>query len=99
MTQIEERHSAFMEKVRCWRRIFLADDGSPSVDAGVVLEDLKKFCHAEATTHCFDAHDRLDALASAQLEGRRQVWMRINGYLSKSEGELSLVQREFGGVQ
>lgn len=45
------------------------------VDAEKVLADLERFCHANATTHVEG-----DSHGTAQLEGRRQVWLRIQGY-------------------
>ena len=48
----------------------------------VVLEDLAKFCRANDTT--FTKDDRL----SAVLEGRREVWLRIQNYLNLSVDEL-----------
>lgn len=49
--------------------------------AEIVLADLRKFCHGGSTTACMDANGRIDPLASQQLEGRRQVWLRIVEYL------------------
>ena len=45
------------------------------IDAERVLADLEGFCHANATTHVEG-----DSHGTAQLEGRRQVWLRIQGY-------------------
>lgn len=44
--------------------------------ASWVLADLRKFCHANATT-AVRTPNGIDAIGSAQLEGRRQVYMRI----------------------
>jgi len=43
--------------------------------AKAVLEDLARFCHANSTTHVEG-----DSHGTSQLEGRRQVWLRIQGY-------------------
>ncbi len=48
----------------------------------VVLEDLARFCRAHETTFAKD--DRTTNL----LEGRREVWVRIQNYLNLSEEEL-----------
>lgn len=48
-----------------------------------VLEDLSVFCHADTTT--FDT----DARVSAALEGRREVWLRIQQHLGMSADELA----------
>lgn len=47
-----------------------------------VLKDLAKFCRANRTTVHRD--DR----ATAVLEGRREVWLRIQEHLRLSEDEL-----------
>lgn len=49
----------------------------------VVLADLARFCHAQSTTHVVG-----DTHGSAQLEGRRQVWLRIRGYLALEDEQL-----------
>ena len=51
--------------------------------AEAVLADLERFCHASTTTHVEG-----DSHGTAQLEGRRQVWLRINGYRNLSEAEI-----------
>lgn len=52
----------------------------PAVDA--VLKDLDKFCRASES--CFHADPRLHAV----LEGRREVWLRIQDYLKLSPEQL-----------
>ena len=86
-----------MAKVVAVRRLLIDDELNPLPNAEVFLDDLRTFCHADATTHCFDAEDRSDPLATAQLEGRRQVWLRINGYISMSEKTLSDIGQTMGG--
>ena len=48
--------------------------------ASEVLADLERFCHANSTTHVEG-----DSHGTAQLEGRRQVWLRIQGYRALNE--------------
>lgn len=47
-----------------------------------VLKDLAKFCRAHATTFLPDAR------ASAVLEGRREVWLRIQEQLKMTPDEI-----------
>ena len=47
-----------------------------------VLEDLAGFCRANET--CFHENDR----AHAVLEGRREVWLRIQHHLNLSPDEI-----------
>jgi hypothetical protein len=44
------------------------------VATGMVLEDLAQFCRANQS--CFDPDPRIHAV----LEGRREVWLRIQEY-------------------
>lgn len=48
----------------------------------IVLQDLAKFCRANETT--FDADPRIHAV----LEGRREVWLRIQQHLNLSPSQL-----------
>lgn len=48
----------------------------------LVLEDLAKFCRASETT--FHKDERL----TAHLEGRRDVWLRIQNYINLTPDEL-----------
>jgi hypothetical protein len=48
--------------------------------AAEVLDDLARFCHANSTTHVEG-----DSHGTSQLEGRRQVWLRIQGYRDLTE--------------
>jgi hypothetical protein len=47
-----------------------------------VLADLAKFCRATETTH-----DK-DALVAAHLDGRREVWLRIQQHLNLTEDQV-----------
>lgn len=52
------------------------------VHAKLVLKDLARFCRANDTTFLPDAR------AHAVLEGRREVWLRIQKYINLSPEEL-----------
>jgi len=49
-----------------------------------VLADLATFCHASKTTHVMG-----DPYGSAQLEGRRQVWLRIREGLDLTDAQIN----------
>ena len=95
LTDAEE----ILSRVQALRGMFLGDDGSPHRDALIVLQDLMKFCHAQQTTACFDDALKLDPLASAQLEGRRQVWLRVSQSLFANDEDLAAVAAEAGGYR
>mgnify|MGYP001189947047 CR=1 FL=1 len=93
MMQQDQSHLAerLLERVRAARRLFLAQDGTRTSDGAAILDDLEMFCHANATTHVFDEQGRSDPLAAAQLEGRRQVWMRLISYVEIGDDELASI--------
>lgn len=52
------------------------------IDGRLVLEDLAKFCRAhESTFHT-------DAALSDRLDGRREVWLRIQQHLNLSDKQV-----------
>ena len=53
------------------------------------LKDIARFCRAAETTF----HPTQDARTQAMLEGRRQVWLRIEQHLKLSPEELLVVYR------
>lgn len=59
---------------------------SPS--SQIVLSDLARFCRADKSTF------HKDARASAVLQGRREVWLRIQNYLQLTPEELVELQRK-----
>jgi hypothetical protein len=65
-------------------------DGNEISDAGQrVLRDLAKFCRANDTTTQISPISRMvDPLASAQAEGRREVFLRIMWHLKLTEQDL-----------
>lgn len=64
------------------QQAYLQTFSSESLFAKKVLEDLSKFCRADTTT--FDPDPRIHAV----LEGRREVWLRIQKHLNSSNQEL-----------
>lgn len=70
------------KKTAAYRRAFLADDGTPNKDGEEILRDLRDFCRAnKSTTMVSPVSKMVDPLASAQAEGRREVWLRITQML------------------
>ena len=77
-------HRRIASRRRAYRAVLLAQDGQPTMDAAVLLADLKRFCHAQTSTFVpGDPH------ASAFREGRREVWLRIAAHLNMSEADVS----------
>lgn len=71
-------------RAHAYRQVF--DPENTSTKA--VLGDLAKFCRADQS--CYHS----DARASALLEGRREVWLRIKNHLNLSDEELYEIFQE-----
>lgn len=71
------------------RACFLGPDGRPSADGAVVLGRLAKFCHADRSTLKVSLiRQQVDPIASAAAEGRREVWLMLQQYLTLSEADV-----------
>lgn len=79
---IREKVDTFIRKLHhkafAYNRVF--DKKSPYVET--VLKDLSRFCRAHESTFMPDA--RMHAV----LEGRREVWLRIQEYLEMTPTEI-----------
>ena len=65
-------------RAKSYQRIFLAH----GTDTDVVLSDLAKFCRAhESTFH-------LEHTMSDRLDGRREVWLRLQHFLQLTDDAL-----------
>lgn len=53
-----------------------------------VMRDLAFFCRANETCLTKDKDGRIDPIASAVLEGRREVWLRIQEWIGLSADQL-----------
>jgi hypothetical protein len=67
------------------KRAYQLAFGSPAGEA--VLLDLAKFCRAHET--CFDPDPRIHAV----LEGRREVWLRIQQHMNLSVNQLAALYK------
>jgi hypothetical protein len=65
-----------------YRRMFLGENGDLTADGKAVLADLSKFCKATSSTAVVSPiSQKVDPVASALAEGRREVWLRIMAHL------------------
>jgi len=68
------------------RACFLGDDGRPTPDGAILLGRLAKFCYAQRSTVKVSlVLQQVDPIATAAAEGRREVWMLLQQYLTLSE--------------
>jgi len=80
MSELITRAIDYLRKRRlAYCRVFEGVSGS---DADIVLKDLAKFCRATESTFHPDPHVR------CQLEGRREVFLRIQQHLKLSDDAL-----------
>lgn len=77
-----------LRRKRAYVAVFMGADGKPTPEADIVLGDLRDFCRARETT--FDADPRVHAL----IEGRREVWLRIENLLNIDEAALAGLDSE-----
>lgn len=68
------------QRKRAYQLVFRSPAGAE------VLEDLARFCRASET--CFDPDPRIHAA----LEGRREVWLRIQEYLNLTPEQLAAIK-------
>ena len=78
MSSVDKIKNFLIARKQAYCQIFKSD----SVHAQAVMEDLAKFCRAHETTF------HTDARAHAVLEGRREVWLRIQSHLNLNSIDL-----------
>jgi hypothetical protein len=86
-----------MEKIQAIRRLFLNDKDELTPDAQVFFDDIARFGHFRATTHFFDDVGRLDPGVAGQLEGRRQLYLRIHEYVFATLEDLAEISQTMKG--
>lgn len=60
-------------------------------DAQLVLADLAKFCRAHVSTVGVSRDGQVDPLLSARLDGRREVWLRLQQHIHLDDETLYLL--------
>jgi hypothetical protein len=80
----EDAKALLHSKKRAYERTF----DPAGIDQKIVLKDLADFCRADKT--CFHEDPRVHAV----LEGRREVWLRIQKYLNLTPDELWEITRK-----
>jgi hypothetical protein len=71
------------------RACFLDGEGKPTPDGAILLGRLAKFCYAQRSTVKVSlVLQQVDPIATAAAEGRREVWMLLQQYLTLSEADV-----------
>ncbi|MBA1364051.1 Bbp19 family protein [Burkholderia gladioli] len=82
-------HKRLRSRALAYQRIFNGDDGKPNKDAEIVLADLKRFCYVDRpTVKISPTTQTMDPLATALAEGRREVALRVLGFLHLDEATI-----------
>lgn len=72
-----------LSRAKAYKRCFLDENGELTPDAEIVLADLKVFCRADRSSFM-----KGDPNGTALLEGRREVWLRMNSFLRLDLSEI-----------
>jgi len=76
MTMIQRVINLLHRRRNAYRMVFT------NVDGDMVLKDLAVFCRANES--CFHPDERVNAV----MEGRREVWLRIQHHLKLTDDQL-----------
>lgn len=68
---LDKLRAFLLGRAGSYRRVF----NQESLDVQAVLRDLARFCRASTSTGHVDPH------VAARLDGRREVWLRIQHHL------------------
>lgn len=95
---IDQKERVFMRHWNlrdAFRAFFGAADptavAAPDVER--VMADLTSYCYATESCVQHDKEGRVDALATARAEGRREVLLRIEQWLALTDAELFRLRR------
>lgn len=73
---------------RVYRAVFHSGVREPRVVKSM-LDDLREFCRADKSCAVFDSNGQYDTHATAIIQGRREVWLRIQLTLNLSDEALN----------
>jgi hypothetical protein len=68
----------FLARLRHWLSPLA---GPPNPPGAIVLAHLARFCRANKPTSVYLDDGSVDPIASARMDGRREVWLLINEHL------------------
>ena len=88
---LEQARAFLRGRAGAYRRVL----GNPqNRDVETVLVDLARFCRAHASTAAIGRDGKFDPLMAARLDGRREVWLRLEHHLRLDTDTLWLL---YGG--
>lgn len=83
------------DRRRAWRLLFHGDmqRETPTPLGQFVLDQLRGYCFGQFSTEAADAQGRIDPMRMAVNEGRRQVWLAIQAWLTKPAEQEAVHER------
>lgn len=86
-------HIAHLWNLRgSFRRVFLGNDGKPTPDGVVVLQELRRFCYGAKPT-IKQGPNGVDSHASIAAAARQEVYFRIAEILNIDDSDLRAMER------
>ena len=76
-----------------YQEVFGYPDKVPTRSQATVLQDLRRFCFADKRTSQRGRDGNIDAIATALLEGRREVWLRLRRFVDMSDQQLDIIEK------
>lgn len=87
MTTALERLREIFDHCRMRKRAYLLSLKSPA--GQVVLQDLAAYCRANETCMTLNGKGDIDQQLTWAMEGRREVWLRIQQHLNLTPDQLA----------
>lgn len=72
----------------CFQNGYWRDGEELTPQAERVFNELREFCRADTPCVQFDKDGKYDTHATAILQGRREVWLRLTSYINITDAEL-----------
>lgn len=73
----------FLRRKLAYRQVFGDPASEPTIAQAAVMADLQKYCNVNKSTAMVSmSNHSVDPISMAMLEGRRQVYMRIQQYVN-----------------
>lgn len=71
-----------------YRALFLHPQGGLAPASEIVLADLRRVCCTDRPTTVVDRDGRVDPIATARNEGKREIWIRVQQALHLDDAKI-----------
>ncbi len=83
------------ELCRAFHATFCQEDGRLNAPGSTVLAHLRAYCHADLSTLVYSPDGKIDPVASAMMEGRRDVYRMMTFYVNTDERDYIEADRQY----